>query len=144
MLGIYLKVLLSLLPVLVVFGQVFESLLCAKHCRLRMNFLSWPWRTRCHYNVFWSFDPSFLLNQWSCVACSLCVISVHLGIRETMGWIGPGVLRSWAQCCPWASWILASGCLNGMQIGGPCEWWSVSCFEKGLEKITPNCRTYPS
>lgn len=52
--------------------------------------LSWPWRTRCHYHVFWSFGPSFLLNQWSCVVCPLCVTSGHLGIR----WCAVG--KPWA------------------------------------------------
>nr|KAF6341501.1 hypothetical protein mMyoMyo1_011917 [Myotis myotis] len=72
-------------------GKDLRVYFCAKHWRLRMNeLLSRPWRTRCHYHVFWSFGSSFLLNQWSCVVCPLCVTSGHLGIR----WCAVG--KPWA------------------------------------------------
>lgn len=49
---------------------MFESCLCSRHCKPSTDeFLSWPWSPKCGNHVFWSFDPSFLLNEWSCVLC---------------------------------------------------------------------------
>lgn len=73
-----------------------------------MNFLSCPWSTKYHYHVFWSFDPSFLLNGWSCVMFSFVYKhrypSDHRGTRwwcgqGTMGWGGSrAVARLLALC----------------------------------------------
>lgn len=108
--GIYLKVLLFLLPIFVqslskclrayfVLGTVDQALI---------NLLSCPWKIKHYYHVFWLFDVSFLLNQLSCVVCSF-VYKLFLPWnrvvcgRWTMGWNGPGALRSWDQllhtCC---------------------------------------------
>lgn len=113
---------------------MFESLLCARHCRqVFMNFLSCPWNTRYYCHVFWSFDPSSLLNEWPYVVCSLFINSGHLeagwcGVRN-VGWnglepSGAGWARllctsSSQQLCfsvgPFLSFLssgLSSGCLE--------------------------------
>lgn len=158
MLAIYLKVLLSLLPVLLSLSKDLRAYFVLSTGGEEWTNFIWPCN-RCHCHVFWSFDPSFLLNQWSCVVCSLCIISGHPGIRwcavgkpwaglglEPSGpgpVLGPGcwLYTSPSSCVPGLSEYLLVDAWMGCKLWGPGSHGLFHILKWNWKKITPNCRT---